>query len=133
MEDGVVHKKGVLIVEDEVLIAAEIEMYLEELGFTVVGHTLSGDLAIDLISESNPDIVLLDISIKGSLNGIEVAQFIRKNHNIPFLFLTSHSDSVTLEKAKLTRPYGYVVKPFNKKDLNDNIQEALLTYERENG
>ncbi len=131
MKQGVNKMKRVLIVEDEVLIAAEIEMYLEEQGFQVVGHCIRGKHAIELIADLKPDIVLLDIALKDNVDGIEVAQYIRANHDIPFVFLTSHSDAVTLEKAYKTSPYGYIDKPFNEKELMRNIRGALLKHAAE--
>ena len=121
----------VLIVEDEALIAAEIEMYLEQGGYKVVGHARNGDLALDLVASRNPDIVLLDITIKGTLDGIDVAHIIRKNHKIPFVFLTSHADSVTLSKAKQSMPYGYIVKPFTANDIKSNLEIALFKHSTE--
>jgi len=80
----------------------------------------------------HPDVALLDINIEGSLNGIELAEIIRKKYKFPFIFLTSHSDKDTLDKAKLTLPYGYIVKPFNEKDLISTLEMAIFRFANEN-
>lgn len=121
----------IIIVEDEALIAAEIQSTLELLGYRVVGHAMNGDKALDLFASVNADLILLDISIKGSLNGIDLAHIIRKKYDTPFVFLTSFSDQTTLDNVKDTMPYGYVVKPFNENDLKVNIALALHKHNEE--
>lgn len=123
--------KKILIVEDEALIAAEIESTIELLGYKVCGKAMNGDKALDLFKNTKPDLALLDINIKGSLNGIDLAQIIRKNYNFPFVFLTSYSDLETLKKVQETMPYGYIVKPFTDKDLRSNIELAIFKHEQE--
>lgn len=123
--------KKIIIIEDEALIAIEIESTLEMLGFNVVGHSMSGDEALDLFAKNDADLILLDINIQGSLNGIDLAKIIREKYNIPFVFLTSHSDPNTLEEAKKMMPYGYILKPFNENDLKVNIELALYKFESE--
>lgn len=121
----------IIIVEDEALIAIEIKSSLELLGHQVVGHAMNGDKALDLFKTTNADLVLLDISIKGTLNGIDLAKVIREHYHIPFIFLTSFSDAATLNAAKQTMPYGYIVKPFNEHDLKVNIEMALFKFSQE--
>lgn len=123
--------KKIIIIEDEALIAIEIESTLEMLGFQVVGHSMSGDEALDLFARTEADLILLDINIRGSLNGIDLAKIIREKYNTPFVFLTSHSDPNTLEQAKKMMPYGYILKPFNENDLKVNIEMALYKFESE--
>jgi len=123
----------IIIVEDEALIAAEIKSTLEILGHTVVGHAMNGDKALDLFASRKADLVLLDINIKGTKDGIDLAKVINEKYKMPFVFLTSFSDKYTLEKVKETMPYGYIVKPFNENDLKVNVELALYKYELENG
>lgn len=123
--------KKIIIVEDEAIIAAEIEAILESLGYQVIGKARNGDKALDLFALRNPDLALLDITIKGSLNGIDLAKIIREKYNFPYVFLTSHSDMNTLNEVKATLPYGYVVKPFTDNDLRSNIELALFKFEME--
>lgn len=124
-------KKKVLIIEDEGLIAAEIESTLEMLGYEVCGRAMNGDKALDLFKNTNPDIALLDINIKGSLSGIDLANVIREKYNFPFVFLTSYSDLETLKEVQKTLPYGYIVKPFSDKDLRSNLELALYKFQEE--
>lgn len=124
--------KRILIVEDEGIIAADIEMALGDMGYKVVGTAWNGDLALDLISSTNPDLVLLDITIKGTLTGIDLAKIIREKYTFPFVFLTSHSDQETLNRVKETLPYGYIVKPFTDNNLRSTIELALFKFESEN-
>ena len=123
--------KRIIIIEDEALIAAEIKSTLQLLGYTVAGHAMNGDKALDLFAKNEADLVLLDISIKGSLTGIDLAKVLRKKYEIPFIFLTSFSDKVTLSKVLETNPYGYIVKPFNDHDLKVNIELALDKFQKE--
>jgi len=121
----------ILIIEDEAIIAAEIKSTLSLLGHKVVGHAMNGDKALDLFASTEADLVLLDISIKGTLTGIDLAKIINEKYKIPFIYLTSYSDKVTLDKVKDTLPYGYIVKPFNENDLKVNIELALFKHNTE--
>jgi len=123
--------KRILIVEDEAIIAQNIKSSLEIIGYQVVGHAMNGDKALDLFAHNEADLILLDISIKGSLSGIDLAKVIRKKYNIPFIYITSYSDKVTLDLVKETNPYGYIVKPFNDNDLKVNIELALHKHKQE--
>lgn len=122
----------ILIVEDEAIIAAEIRSLLKKLGYEVIGKTDNGDKALDLFTNLRPDLVLLDITIKGTLSGIDLAKIIRKKYNFPFIFLTSHSDLNTLNDVKETLPYGYIVKPFTQNDLRSAIELALFKFQSDN-
>ena len=121
----------IIIVEDEVIIAAEIQSILEAQGYKVIGKSRSGDKALDLFANGNPDLALLDITIKGSLNGIDLARIIREKYDFPYIFLTSHSDVQTLNQVKETLPYGYILKPFTDNDLRTAIELALFKYQSE--
>ncbi|MEM9260487.1 MAG: response regulator transcription factor [Bacteroidota bacterium] len=121
----------VIIIEDEALIAAEIESHLRALGYRVVGKARNGDKALDLLASTTADIALLDISLKGSRDGIDLARIIRRKYDYPFVFITAFSDKGTLARAADTLPYGYVVKPFNRNDLFTVIELALHKYAAE--
>lgn len=125
----------ILIVEDEALIAAEIESALRKLGYRVAGKARNGDKALDLLASSQPDLALLDIDIKGTRNGIDLARIIREKYDYPFVFLTAFSDRETLARLMDTMPYGYIVKPFNRGELLTTIELALHKFaaERETG
>lgn len=124
-------RKRIVIVEDEALIAAEIKSILKKLNYVVAGHVMNGDKALDLFAKVEADLFLLDINIKGTLSGIDLAKIIRDKYKLPFVFLTSFSDKLTLDKVKSTIPYGYIVKPFNENDLKVNIELALHKFEAE--
>lgn len=122
------NKITVLIIEDELLIAEDMRIQLEELGYEVIGIASSHKEAMALIKECNPDIALIDIIIEGDKDGIEVAADIKKNKNIPIIFITSHADKQTVERVKLVKPDGYLVKPFNSKDLYTAIEIAFFNH-----
>jgi DNA-binding NarL/FixJ family response regulator len=121
-----------LIVEDEAIIAIEIASTLKLLGYQVCGSVMNSDKALDAIKNTAPDLALLDINIKGSMNGIDIARIIRKKYHLPFVFLTSYSDTETLKEVQDTMPYGYIVKPFTESDLRCNIELALYKFKEEN-
>ena len=125
----------ILIVEDEALIAVEIETTLKKLGYRIAGKARNGDTALDLLASTHPDLALLDIDIKGTRNGIDLARIIREKYNFPFVFLTAFSDRETLNGLKDTFPYGYIVKPFNRQELLTTIELALHKFgaERDGG
>jgi DNA-binding NarL/FixJ family response regulator len=123
--------KKILIIEDEAIIAEEIKITLEGLGHKVLGIIMNGDKAISLLPSIDADLVLLDIQIRGSVSGIDLAHLIRKTHQIPFVFLTAFSDGETLAKVKETLPYGYIVKPFDETDLKVAIELALYKFSME--
>lgn len=118
-------KAKILIVEDESIVAMDLETRLQKMGYKVVGIETSSEGGLRSVKKNKPDLVLLDIVIDGEKDGIETAYLIRENHAIPIIFLTSHSDLSTFNKAKLTNPYGYVLKPFEENDLLARIEIAL--------
>ena len=122
----------VLIVEDEPLIAEDIAQGLEKNEFLVSAVVYSKEDAIEQLNINLPDMVLLDINLSGELSGIEIAEKINTQYNIPFIFITSYSDKQTLEKAKFTEPSGYIVKPFNEASLYSTIEIALYNHAQKN-
>lgn len=124
-------KHKILIVEDEVIIAEDLRDILESMGYVVVDVVMSAREAMQVLGSEEVDLVLLDIRIKGGKDGIDLAADINENFKIPFVFLTSHADSNTLERAKVVRPYGYLVKPFSEKEINATLQMALSNFQSE--
>lgn len=119
------------IVEDDLVIAASIEMALSQIGYEPVPPVRNYDDALKMIAAENPDLLLLDITIEGKQSGIDLAQKINDDYGIPFIFLTSYSDPATVNRAKLANPYAYLVKPFNEGDLYSAIEIAFNNYNRE--
>lgn len=119
----------ILIVEDDVNIADTLKDMVETLNHEVLAVYDNGPEALSFLSENKPDLVLLDIQIRGRLDGIEVAEEIRKNHEIPFVFTTAYADAETIAKAKEMGPYGYIVKPYGMKDIYAAIEIAMNNYE----
>ncbi len=117
----------ILIVEDEMITAADISMQLERLGYEITGITPRGEDALKSIEATRPDIVLMDVNLKGTLDGVETAQKIAELHGIPLIFLTANADSGTFNRAKATKPYAFITKPFQSADLQRAIE---LTIER---
>ena len=118
----------ILIVEDERLIAADIEDHLVDLGYRVAGVAISGEDAIRDARERGPDLILMDVKLRGSLDGTEAARRIRETLEVPIVFLTSHADPATLERACASSPYGYLVKPFEGRELAATIETSLYRH-----
>jgi DNA-binding LytR/AlgR family response regulator len=112
----------ILIVEDEMIIAANTSLQLSNLGYEVSGIVARGEEALVHIEENLPDIVLLDIQLKGKLDGIETAHKMQKHFDIPIIYLTSNVDDANFERAKETKPYAFISKPFKKLDLQHAIE-----------
>lgn len=121
----------ILVVEDETIIALNLKENLESLGYSVVALAKSGEKAIEKARELHPNLVLMDIRIKGHIDGIEAAQQIWEYLSIPVIYITGHSDQNTLERAKITAPFGYILKPVKERELSVAIEIALQRYERE--
>ena len=115
----------ILLVEDDDVIAKVADWRLNNLGYTVCGRATSGAEAMELVVNTKPDLVLMDINIRSDIDGIETATMIKKGFNIPVVYVTSHSDGPTLDRAKATRPDGFIVKPFEDNDLRVAIELAL--------
>ncbi|MBL7956684.1 MAG: response regulator [Flavobacteriales bacterium] len=122
---------NVLVVEDESIVSKDIQHSLKKLGYHVVGAASTGEQAVELAREHVPDIILMDIMLKGEMSGIDAAEAIRKEANIPVIFLTAYADESTLAKAKVTQPYGYIIKPFKEIDIHTSIEMALYKHKKE--
>jgi PAS domain S-box-containing protein len=117
-----------LIVEDEGIIAKDIQSTLNRLGYSVIGIASSGEEAIKKAMEIHPDIVLMDIVLEGAMDGVEAAGYIHDHFDIPVVYLTAYSDDTTLQRAKITEPFGYILKPFHEKELYTTIEMALYKH-----
>jgi two-component system response regulator LytT len=124
-------KVKILIVEDESIVAKDIQYSLIKLGYTVCGIASNAEKAIELAASELPDLVLMDIMLKGEINGIEAALTLRQELSLPVIFLTAYSDSSTLERAKIAEPYGYIIKPFKEIDLQTTIEVAVYKHAKE--
>lgn len=121
-------KTKILIVEDDGISAWHIETYLKSLGYEVVGITATGQQTIQHIEQSAPDLVLMDIGLPGEIDGIVVAEQIQSKWGLPVVFLSAHSDDITLQRARATQPYGFVIKPFEERELRITLEMALSNY-----
>jgi two-component system, response regulator PdtaR len=121
----------ILVVEDEHIVAMGIKKMLKNLGYTVTGVASSGKDAISKAESTFPDVVLMDIMLKGDMDGVEAAKEIRERFDVPVVYLTAYSDNKILERAKKTEPFGYIVKPFDEKDLHSSIEVALHKHRKE--
>ena len=119
------HPIKILIVEDEMIIAANISLQLTKLGYEVIGIATRGEEALIHIKQDQPDIILLDIQLKGKLDGIETARYINKDKNIPIIFLTANTDESYFNKAKATKPVAFISKPFKKIELQRAIELTI--------
>jgi len=122
---------NILIVEDEAITAMDIKQTLIRLKFRVAGIVSRGIDAVNFVKEKSPDLILMDITIKGDLDGIETAAIISKSHKIPIVYLSAHFDEETIERSRTTNPYGYILKPLNERDLNSCIRMSLFRFEAE--
>ncbi|HEY3273142.1 MAG TPA: PAS domain S-box protein [Methanocella sp.] len=117
-----------LVVEDESIVARDIQNRLRNLGYDVPVVVAYGDRAVEMAEELRPDLVLMDIFLKGDMDGIKAAELIRARHDIPVIFLTAFADPGTLQRAKVTEPFGYVLKPFEERELLTAIEMALYKH-----
>ena len=115
----------ILVVEDEMIIAAKISMHLTNLGYEVTGILPRGEEALVSVEENRPDIVLMDIRLKGDINGIDTAIRMQKNADIPVIFLTANADEATFNKAKAAKPYAFISKPYKQVDLQRAIELTI--------
>ena len=123
---------NIIIVEDDEITALNLNLSLQKQGYNIIAVCDNITQAKNKINSFKPNIVIIDISLQESNDGIELAKVIRSKYNIPFIFLTSYSDDDIISQAKLTEPYGYIVKPFDPNSLHATIQMALFKYEVEN-
>lgn len=121
-------KTRILIVEDEFIIAEDISETLRELGYDVIGNATNYQEAIKAFEAEGIDVVLVDINLGEEKDGIDVGTALREKYQLPFIFITSHADKATVDKAKNLKPNGYLVKPFDKNDLYTSIEIALSNF-----
>lgn len=125
------NRHRLLLVEDEHIIALDLRSRLEAFGYAVLGTVVRGTEAVRLARDLHPDLVLMDIYLKGDIDGILAAETIRRENDIPVVFITAHSDESTLTRAKVAQPYGYILKPFEDRELRTVIEMALYKAEAE--
>jgi len=118
----------IMIVEDESIVAMGIKHKLEDLGYKVVGVVATGEGAVETALKTEPDLILMDIVLKGDMDGMEAAQKIHSRQDTPIIYITAYSDEEVLERARITEPYGYILKPFKKSEVNANIQMAIYKH-----
>lgn len=121
----------ILIVEDEIIIARDIQAQLEGMGYAVAGRAVAGQEAVALADALRPDLVLMDIQLAGPMDGIVAAQAIRDQFFIPVIFLSAFAADAIIARAKLTEPYGYILKPFSERELHTVIEMALYKHQAE--
>jgi CheY-like chemotaxis protein len=121
----------VLVVEDASIIAKDIQDMLRRLGYAVPAVVSSGEKAIQKAAETHPDLVLMDIMLKGDMDGVEAAQQIHDRFHIPVVYLTVYADEDTLQRAKIAEPFGYILKPFEERELHAAIEMALYRHKAE--
>ncbi|HMK16149.1 MAG TPA: response regulator, partial [Methanomicrobiales archaeon] len=118
-------KANILIVEDDFVIAKVLAESLQELGYQVAGIISTGEEAVERAAKVHPDLVLMDIRLKGEMDGIEAGEQIAGELHIPLVYLTAYSDERTVERAKITEPYGYLIKPFTDTELKTTLEMAI--------
>lgn len=122
---------NVLITEDESIVRKDIERSLKKLGYNVVAQADTGEKSIELARQFKPDVALMDIMLKGEMTGIEAAEIIKREINIPIIYLTAYADDATLQRAKISEPHGYILKPFKEIDLHTAIEMAVHKHSKE--
>lgn len=122
------HPIRILIVEDNVIIADDMQSMLEEIGYEIVDNVIVYEQAVEVLKNNHVDLVLIDIILASDKTGIDLGKHIRESYNIPFIFVTSNSDRATVENAKTVKPDGYLVKPFEQQDLYTSIEIALSNF-----
>lgn len=123
--------KKILVVEDEAFLSLNLKNMLEALGYSVTALCVSGEDAIQLAAEAKPDLVLMDIVLKGEMDGVQAAKYIQGEFDIPVVYLTALSDEETLQRARVTLPFGYLLKPCKERELHSTIEMALYKHEME--
>src|SRR5438477_4787101 len=124
-------KARILVVEDESLLAEDIQERLKNLGYEASALAFSGEEALAQAASAQPDLVLMDIRLKGEMDGIETARVLRERFSLPVIYLTGEADDATLERAKATEPLGYLLKPIEEKRLYSTIEIALYKHKME--
>jgi PAS domain S-box-containing protein len=118
----------ILVAEDEAIVAMDIQNRLTAMGYQSAGCAASGEEVLALVDEKRPHLVLMDIRLQGDMDGIEAAEVIRRQFHVPVVFLTAYSEEATLQRAKLAEPFGYILKPFNNRELKSTIEIALYKH-----
>jgi PAS domain S-box-containing protein len=118
----------IIVVEDEQIIARDICRTLGQLGYSVLASAMTGEEAITQVATLRPDLVLMDIRLQGAMDGIMVADYVRRHFDIPVVYLTAYSDEATLRRVRVSEPFGYLVKPFEERELLATIETALYRY-----
>jgi CheY-like chemotaxis protein len=118
----------IMIVEDESIVAMGVKHKLEDLGYRVVGVEATGEGAVETALKTEPDLILMDIVLKGDMDGIEAAEKIHTRLDTPIIYVSAYSDEEVLRRARITEPYGYILKPFKKSEINANIQMAIYKH-----
>jgi CheY-like chemotaxis protein len=121
----------ILVVEDEAIVAADLEDRLGRMGYDVVGTAESGEEAIQKTRELKPDLVFMDIMLKGAMDGIEAAALMREEQSIPVIFLTANSNDAIINRAKVSEPFAYLLKPFEERHLKINVEMSLYKHRME--
>jgi CheY-like chemotaxis protein len=116
----------ILLIENESIIAIDLKSRLENLGYNIIGIVNKGEDAIKKIEETKPDLILMNIILKGELDGIKTAQIIKNKYKIPFIYLTAHHDNKILKRAQKTQPATYLKKPYNDTEIQNAIKIALI-------
>lgn len=119
---------AIFIVEDEAIVANDIRETLISLGYTAAGIAKSGELALEKIRDVRPALVLMDIHLAGEMDGIDTAAKVHALYDIPVIYLTAYADKILLDRAKITEPYGYIVKPYDERELHSAIEMALYKH-----
>lgn len=122
-------KGRIVVVEDESIVARDIQATLRSFGYDVPEIVTSGEEAIQAAFRLNPDLMMMDIMIKGAMDGVDAAEIIRSQFNIPVVYLTAYSDDETLRRAKLTESYGFISKPFDERELYVAVEFALYKHQ----
>ena len=125
------NQSRILVVEDETIVARDIQLQLQEMGYAVAGHTARGEDAVALSGQLRPDLVLMDIQLAGVMDGVSAAQAIRDQFGIPVVFLTAYAADEILARAKMVEPYGYILKPFSERELRTVLEMALYKHRAE--
>ena len=121
----------ILVVEDESIVAKDIQRILKRLGYETLPSVTRGDKAVENVDSLKPNLVLMDIRLKGKMDGVEAAEIIRAKYGIPVVYLTAYSDETTLQRAKITEPFGYVLKPFDIREIHTAVEMALYRHKLE--
>lgn len=119
-------KLRIFIVEDDVIIGEDIKKSVRNIGHDIVGFVPSGEQALEQVTQVMPDLVLMDIVLRGRLNGIETAEQIHRHYKIPIVFLTAYADKLTMSRAQRAHPYGYILKPFEDQELKEVLEDAMV-------